>query len=71
MEERHVIAYFGLDLCFNPLPFFQIQPLDILLCHRIPQVLLALKEGFSPSILYSPDIHITQVIPLVPLKGTG
>lgn len=66
-----MIAYFGSDLCFYPLPLFQIQPLVIFLSHRIPQVLLVLKEGFSPSILYSPGIHITQIIPLIPLNGTG
>lgn len=70
-EQRHIIAYFGSNLCFYPLPLFQIQPLAVLLCHRIPQVLLVLKEGFSPIILYLPGIHITQVISLILFNGTG
>ena len=49
--------------------YFPVQPLDVLLCYRIPQVLLVLK-GFSPVILYSPGICITEVIPLISFNGT-
>lgn len=65
-----MIAYFGSNFCFHPLPLFQIHPLDVL-CHIIPQILLVLKEVFSPVILCSPDIHITQLIPLISFNGTG
>lgn len=43
-KERHMIAYFGPHASFHPLPLFQIQPLDFLLCHRIPWFLLVLND---------------------------